>query len=265
MTKPFADHFSTVARAYATSRPHYPEDLFAYLATVPARRDLVWDCGAGSGQATLALAGHFHRVIATDASSAQVAAAPRHHRINYSAALAEASGLAAGVVDLVTVAQALHWFDLPAFYVEVRRVLAPGGALAVWTYGNSEFDHEPLDAIVRTFYHDVVGPYWPPERRHVEHAYRDLPFPFAELAAPVFAMEARWTLPELLGYVGTWSAVTRFRSARGEDPLLPLERALQEHWGSAAVRRIRWPLHLRIGCELPPRSGLKSPGAPAQV
>lgn len=248
MTKSFVDHFSVVAEAYAAARPHYPEALFEYLAGLPARRTLAWDCGAGSGQATLALVQRFSRVVATDASIAQVAAAPRHARVGYCAALAEASALASGTIDLVTVAQALHWFDLAAFYAEVRRVLAPGGVLAVWTYGRSELDAEPLDTALRTFYDDVVGPYWPPERQHVERAYRDLAFPFEELAVPAFAMEVWWTLPQLLGYVGTWSAVTRFRRARGEDPLPSLARTLASAWGNADItRRVCWPLHLRIG------------------
>src|SRR5260221_9132515 len=162
MTQSFADHFSTVAATYAASRPHYPEALFAYLAELPVSRTLAWDCGAGSGQATLALAQYFACVVATDASVAQVAAAPRDPRVYYWTALAEASGLTARAADLVTVAQALHWFDLPVFYTEVQRVLAPGGVIAVWTYGRSELDFEPLVAALQTFYDEAVGAYWPP-------------------------------------------------------------------------------------------------------
>jgi ubiquinone/menaquinone biosynthesis C-methylase UbiE len=257
MPKPFPDHFSAVARAYADRRPRYPDALFDHLALLPARRDLAWDCGAGSGQATLSLARHFRRVVATDASAAQLAAATSHPQVEYRAAPAEASGLEANTTDLVTVAQALHWFNVAAFYAEARRVLAPGGVVAVWAYGRSELDDERLDRVLRAFYDDVVGHYWPAERRHVENGYRDLAFPFAELPAPAFTMEARWTLPELLGYVGTWSAVVRFRTAEGRDPLGRLGRELETVWGGAgAVRRVRWPLHLRIGCE--PGHGLRS-------
>lgn len=245
---PFHDHFSAVARAYADWRPRYPDALFDYLSTLPARRTLAWDCGAGSGQATLALTRYFPRVIATDASAAQLAAAPPHAQVEYRFVPAEASGLAAGTVDLVTVAQALHWFDLASFYAEVDRVLAPGGVVSVWTYGRSQLDDGYLDHIFLAFYRDLIGPYWPAERRHVESGYRELDFPFAELRTPAFIMEIDWTLPELLGYVGTWSAVGRFRAERGDDPVTALERELSRAWGEAETRRrVRWPLHLRVG------------------
>ena len=149
-------------------------------------------------------------------------------------------------MDLVTVAQALHWLDRKAFYEEAKRVLLPGGVLAVWTYAGPQLDSAMLQHHLRRFYSVTVGPYWPPERRHVEEGYRTLPFPFRELDAPEFAMEARWTLPQLLGYVGTWSATQRFRELVGRDPVPDLERDLGADWGGSA-RRVRWPLTVRIG------------------
>ncbi len=218
------------------------------MATLPACHELAWDCGAGSGQATLPLAHHFHRVVGTDASAAQIAAAPMHPSIEFRVAPAQTSGLPARTVDLVTVAQALHWFELDGFYTEVRRVLRPDGVIAVWTYGHSELDDTGLDQALRTFYEEVVGPYWPPERRHVENGYEALPFPFIERSTPTFPMELRWTLAELLGYVGTWSAVARFREQRGHDPISLLAQELAPRWGDpASERRVRWPLRLRVG------------------
>jgi SAM-dependent methyltransferase len=246
--KPYADHFSRVAADYAARRPRYPPELFQYLASLAPSRDLAWDCAAGTGQASIPLGDWFARVVATDASAAMVAQADAHPKVEYRVAPAERSGLSGRSVDLVTVAQALHWLPLEDFYPEVERVLVPGGIVAVWTYGIIHVDAEPADAIVAQFYRDVVGPFWPAERRHVESGYSSLPFPFAELMPPAFAMQVQWTLAELLGYVGTWSATARFRETKGHDPLERLGPELGRHWGDPVTRRtITWPLTLRIG------------------
>jgi SAM-dependent methyltransferase len=246
--KPYADHFSRLASAYASCRPRYPEELFEYLTGLVERHELAWDCAAGSGQATIPLARTFQRVLATDASAAMLDQAPRHPQVEYRVATAEKSGLASATADLVVVAQALHWLDLDRFYREVARVLAPGGVLAVWTYGTQWLDHPDIDRLLQRFYTDVVGPYWPGERRHVESGYRSLPFPFPELEPRSFAMEEDWSLPQLLGYLRTWSATQRFRERLGRDPVEPLGEEIERYWGeSTAPRKIRWPLSLRVG------------------
>ena len=241
----FKDHFSPLAQGYARYRPGYPAQLFAWLAEAAPGRTLAWDCATGSGQAALGLAPHFDAVVATDASAEQLENAEPHANITYRVAPAEASGIEAGAVDLVTVAQALHWFDLPAFYAEVERVLRPGGMLAVWTY-NLLSVSPGIDAVVNPFCDETLADYWPAERRHVQVGYRDLAFPFAEVAAPAFAMTADWTLEQLIGYLRTWSAVRRYREREGEDPVAAVEAALQPLWGEGA-RRIAWPLTLRAG------------------
>ena len=246
--KPFADHFSRLAPAYASCRPRYPAELFSYLGGLLDRHELAWDCAAGSGQATIPLAGIFGRVLATDASAAMLDQAPRHPRIEYRVASAEKSGLNPGTADLVVVAQALHWLDLDRFYREAARVLAPGGVLAVWTYGNQFVDDPQIDRLLQRFYTEVVGPYWPGERRHVESGYRDLPFPFPELETRSFAMEESWSLSQLLGYLGTWSATLRFRESQGHDPVEALGREIAPFWGAPITqKKIRWPLSLRAG------------------
>lgn len=244
-----SDHFSGVAAAYAAFRPRYPAALFAYLGTVAPRRELAWDCGAGSGQAAEGLLSQFSRVVATDISRPQLASSIPHGRLGLAAASAEASPLAPGIADLAVVAQALHWLDVGAFYAEVRRIVVPGGVLAVWSYGLARLDDPRLDAPFRSFYDETVGPYWPPQRRLVDNGYRDIAFPFEALAPPDVAMEATWTLDELLGYVGTWSALGRFRAAHGgRDPMPPLADALGRSWGMpGSRRRIRWPLVVRVG------------------
>jgi SAM-dependent methyltransferase len=246
--KPYADHFSRVASAYATCRPSYPPELFSYISDLAPRHELVWDCAAGSGQATIALTGWFRRVVATDASAAMLERAPRHPRVEYRVGRAENSGLTERSVDLVTVAQALHWLETEPFYAEVDRVLAHGGVLAVWAYANQLLGDDVLDRVLSRFYTGVVGPYWPAERRHVEAGYRTLPFPYDEVDVPAFVMEERWTLFQLLGYLGTWSAVQRFREIQRYDPVEQLAAELAENWKDpASARVVRWPLSLRVG------------------
>uniref|UniRef100_UPI00333EA9E4 class I SAM-dependent methyltransferase n=1 Tax=Castellaniella defragrans TaxID=75697 RepID=UPI00333EA9E4 len=248
MSKPFNDHFRDVARQYADSRPGYPAALFDWLAARCAGRACAWDCGAGNGQASVMLARDFQRVIATDASATQIAQAQPHARVEYRVVPAEDSGLPDGGVDLVVVAQALHWFDLDAFYREVRRVTRPGGLLAAWTYGVMAAEGDAVDELLQVYYHETVGPWWPAERRHVETGYRDLPFPFEAVAVPPLSMEAAWNLDQTLGYLRSWSATARFAAARGFDPVAELAGRLASVWGDARRQRlIRWPLAIRAG------------------
>jgi SAM-dependent methyltransferase len=244
----FADHFSKQANAYAAYRPTYPDALGAWLASITPGRSLAWDCATGSGQAATMLANHFEHVAATDASAAQIDNAEARDRVEYGVARADASGLPGESCDLVTVAQAAHWLDLPVFYEEVRRVLKPGGVLALWCYVLMETGHSELDAAIRHFQYDRVGPYWPPGRELVEDRYQSLPFPFEAISAPPFEMAARWTRDELVGYVGTWSAVARCREVEGIDPVLAFAAEVDRLWpGGAEALDVRWPVYVRVG------------------
>ena len=246
--KKFEDHFAPLATAYAAARPEYPAALFGWLAARCSVRTRAWDCACGSGQASRALADHFDAVIATDASEAQLAAAAPHPRVSYRVARAETSGIDPASVDLISVAQALHWFDVEGFYAEVRRVARPGAILAAWCYGVMHVGDPEVDAVVQRFYGDTLDRYWPPERRYVEAGYRTLSFPFEELEAPEFEMRARWPLARLLGMLESWSAVARYRKERGEDPIPEVARALEARWGERTrEREITWPLSLRAG------------------
>lgn len=246
-TPSFKDHFSGRADAYTRYRPSYPPQLFAWLAGLTERHDLAWDCGCGNGQAALGLVDHYRRVLATDPSPQQIANAIHHERISYAVAPAEASGLAAASIDLIVVAQALHWFDFPRFYAEAERVARPGGVLAAVSYGEVRVEGG-ADGVVARFYHELIGPYWPPERRYVDEHYATIPFPFAAIAPPPLAMEMTWDLEHLLGYLRTWSAVKEYERQQGHDPLALIAGELAAAWGDPAQpRRISWPLALRVG------------------
>jgi SAM-dependent methyltransferase len=242
----FSDHFSGVASSYATYRPRYPGALMDWLATLTPRHAIAWDCGTGSGQAAVALAGRFADVIATDPSTAQLVSAERVAGVSYAAMTAERSALAASSVDLVTVAQALHWFDHRAFFAEADRVLRPGGALGVWSYGLITVD-PAVDELVRPLYHDLLGPYWPAERALVDAGYAGIELPYAEVEAPPFTMEATWDLAQFGGYLSTWSAVSRYRRSTGRDPVEPLLREVSTEWSTTERRRVCWPLVVRAG------------------
>lgn len=220
--------------------------MFRYLATIAPGKQLAWDCATGNGQAATALAGWFERVIATDASEKQVANAAAHARVEYRVASAEESGIPSRTVDLITVAQALHWFDLSRFYEEARRVLKPGGIVAPWAYKMARVTPS-IDAVVDHYYSDVVGPYWPAERDLVEK-FEELAFPFPQIAPPPFEMIAEWNVEHLLGYLRTWSATQRFMAANQCDPSKGVEEELRTAWGDAEQsRRVVWPLTVLVG------------------
>ena len=243
----FKDHFSGHAADYARFRPGYPAALFLYLASLAPEHKRAWDCATGNGQAARGLANHFRYVVATDASAEQIKNAEEHERVEYRVAAAEKSGLDAGSIDLVTVAQALHWFDIPAFFREVQRVLKPNGIVAVWAY-NLLSVSPPIDRLIMEFYEETTGPFWPPERTIVESGYREVEFPFAELTPPSFELETRWTLHQVLGYLRTWSATQKFVAARGFDPVILLGQEIAPFWKDAdEPRMIHWPLSLRVG------------------
>ena len=249
----FKDHFSRQAADYAKFRPGYPQELFAYLGRIAPSRQLAWDCGTGSGQAAVGLATVFDRVLATDASEKQISKAQPHERVEYRVEPAENSGIDSETLDLIMVAQVLHWFDLDGFYAEARRVLKPNGVLAASAYNLLQIE-PAIDEVVNRYYYEVVGPFWPPERELVEH-FADLPFPFHKIDPPKFEMTAQWNLDHLIGYLGTWSATQRFIAARGGNPLEQITDELRTVWGDhQRIRKVIWPLILRIGVKATPEA-----------
>lgn len=243
---PFKDHFSGHAGSYARARPRYPAALFSWLATQCEATRVAWDCATGNGQAALALVDHFEKVVATDASETQIANAEPHPHVSYRVGPAEHSGLPDDSIDLVTVAQALHWFDHERFYVEARRVLKPGGVIAAWGYHLTRVSPE-IDRIIDVFDQQIVGPYWPPERRFIDSRYSDLPFPFKRMDVPEFSMALEWNRQQFLDYIGTWSSVQAYRRDKGHDPMVWLESELAAYWNAETVREVKWPMFFLVG------------------
>jgi SAM-dependent methyltransferase len=239
----FRDLFSGYAAAYARFRPSYPSELFAWLADVSPGRDLAVDLGSGNGQAAVGLADHFERVIGIEPSAEQLASARTHPRVEYLVAPAEATGLTGGAADLLLAAQAFHWFQREPFFTETRRVLRPGGVLALVSYLHSRITSE-VDAVVEELYRSL-DPYWEPERRLVEDGYAGVAVPFTELETPAFDMRSSWSVDDLIGYIGTWSALRKCAAAEGRDPLDDSRPRLIAAWGGGERRDAVWSLAVR--------------------
>jgi ubiquinone/menaquinone biosynthesis C-methylase UbiE len=242
----FKDLFSKQSSDYAKFRPTYPEALFTYLASLVDRRETAWDVGTGNGQAARLLGEHFARVYATDPSAKQIESAPAHPRVEYAVGTAEKFSGANESIDLITVAQAFHWFRREEFSAEANRVLRPGGVLALWSYALAKITPE-VDAVVLELYEGVLGPYWEKERRLVEEGYRSVKLPFAEIKPPAFEMRIEWSLEHLVGYLGTWSALQTYIKKNGSNPLEEYFPRLESAWGSTPKRVATWDLALRVG------------------
>jgi hypothetical protein len=253
----FKDLFSNHSKDYARSRPDYPSHLFDFLVGLVPRRNLAWDCATGNGQAAVILSQYFDQVIANDASKEQIKNAQPRKNIRYEVFSAEKPNLADDSVDLITIAQALHWFDLNSFYKEATRVLRKDpnsvgksrGVIAAWAYGLHSIS-EDIDSIIHQLYEDILGPYWPEERKIVEDKYQGIPFPFEEIHAPIFKIELNWDLSELVGYLYTWSSVQKFIHKNNFDPVKEIYNDLSAAWrenNEATKKRVVWPIYMRVG------------------
>lgn len=248
MPTTFKDYFSEQAQNYAKYRPHYPSQLFAYLASLTADHALAWDCGTGSGQAAVALAEYYQQVVATDASAEQIARATPKDNIDYRVMPAEKTNLSASSVDLITVAVALHWFNFAEFFTEVKRVLKPAGILAAWCY-NLPHINKDIDIIIgQKLYKEVLGSYWPPERRYIDEQYQTIPFPFRALTTPRFMLENHWDLAGLVSYLNTWSASLVYQKQHGSSALTAIMPELTAVWGDPqCVRQANHEIYLLVG------------------
>jgi hypothetical protein len=243
----FKDLFSKHSKVYAASRPTYPTALYDFLASLPERRDVAWDCATGNGQAAVRLADYFRQVVASDASRTQIENAQQKSSVQYKVFSAEKADIKDKSVDLITVAQALHWFRFDGFYSEVRRVASKGAAIAAWTYGLHSVSPE-VDRVTQRLYADVLGGYWPAEVRHIEMGYASIPFPFPQIEAPSLKIELEWDLPEMAAYLYSWSSVQKYMEEQKRDPVEMLHEDFASAWGDQATKRkVTWQLHVKAG------------------
>ncbi len=240
------DNFSVRSSGYAKFRPVYPQEMADWLMNQVTERKNAWDCGTGNGQFAGLLSGGFQKVYATDISTQQINNAVRKKNIFYFKTPAEKTAFPVEFFNLVTVAQAIHWFNFDEFYQEVRRTAAPGAVLAVPGYSLLNIDRE-TDRIIRKFYEEQTGPYWDAERKYIDDDYKTIPFPFEEIKAPAFKMEFEWDLDRLTGYIQTWSGVQHFIKAKGFDPVPELRNQLFQSWKPGEIKKVRFPLLLRVG------------------
>jgi ubiquinone/menaquinone biosynthesis C-methylase UbiE len=240
------DNFSTQSEQYVKFRPTYPNELYQFLLSLVKTKDKAWDCGTGNGQVAQELSKHFKEVYATDISEKQIKNAIQRANIFYKVESAERTSFLDKSFDLITVAQAIHWFDFDAFYKEVTRVIKPNGILAVIGYGLLSINKD-TDAIINRFYREVTGPYWDKERKYIDEHYQTIPFPFKEIESPQLYNTYEWSLEQLIGFLDTWSAVQHFIKANKQNPVEFVYKDLQQAWGITSTKTVRFPILLRIG------------------
>jgi SAM-dependent methyltransferase len=240
------DLFSAYAADYAQFRPQYPSAFIKYISRLIRYRGVVWDCGCGNGQFSLGLADHFQLVLASDISAEQVAKAPGHKGILYTVQPAEQTDFPDEFFDMVVVAQAIHWFNHDAFYLEAHRVMGPKAVLVAIGYGLMRISPE-VDVVLHHFYQNITGPYWEPERIYIDEAYQNLPFPFEPIEVPAFEMPCEWTLGQMMGFLNTWSAVKKYEQENGVNPLSLVSYDFEKAWGGEKRRKVVFPLFVRAG------------------
>jgi ubiquinone/menaquinone biosynthesis C-methylase UbiE len=241
------DLFSKQAAAYRQFRPEYPPKLYTLILKHVQGREAAWDCGTGNGQVAAVLADYFDEVEATDISVSQLKNAIEKENVYYQLCQSEKTHFDDNTFDLITVAQAAHWFHFEDFYKEVRRVAKSSAIIAIWGYGLFRVNPE-IDALIDTFYSEVTGPYWDSERRYIDDEYRSLPFPFREIGTDnSFTILKTWTLADLEGFLNTWSAIQHYVEAKGENPIGRLLTKLKPHWPAEERREVSFPIFLKLG------------------
>jgi hypothetical protein len=240
------DNFSKQSGIYAQYRPEYPQELFDCILSFTANKETAWDCGTGNGQSAKVLAKYFEKVIATDISQKQLDNAEKEPNIFYSLQPAEQTNIASGSIDLITVAQSMHWFNFEKFYTEAERVANKNCVIAIWCYSLLHIS-EPVDEIIEHYHYNTLGKWWDAERKYVDDEYRNIPFPYKRIDNPGFCIEKNWALDELEGYFNTWSALQKFITAGNDNPVPGIINAIKPYWGSDEKRKIIFPVHLLLG------------------
>ncbi|MEO6537118.1 MAG: class I SAM-dependent methyltransferase [Ferruginibacter sp.] len=240
------DNFSKQALRYSQYRPQYPNELFDFLTNTVSPKNLAWDCGTGNGQTAREIGKYFKEVYATDISEKQLTHASKAGNILYCVEPAEKTALKDKSVNLITISQALHWFNLPAFYKEVKRVGAPGAVIAAWAYGLLTIT-PAIDKIIKHYHFETLKDYWDEERKFVDDAYTNIPFPFNGIPHPQFYIKANWIIKDLEGYLSTWSALQKFIGVKNYNPLADLLQEIKPYWPESVFLPVVFPIHLKLG------------------
>lgn len=241
------DNFSTQAALYAKFRPKYPAELYDFVLEKVKSFNTAWDCATGNGQVASRLAETFEQVFATDISQKQLDNAHQAENIHYSIAQAEKTAFPDNTFDLITVGQAIHWFDFERFFQEVRRIAKPEAIFAAWGYGTLTIDNAQANTLFQDFYQTQIGEYWDSERRFIDEEYRSIPFPFEIIESPTFAMEYEWTLAELEGYLNTWSSVQKYIKIHHENPVDAFIESLRAIYKSTDIFMVNFPIFMKMG------------------
>ncbi len=240
------DNFSKQSPGYSKYRPSYPQELFEYLLSLVPNKNCAWDCGTGTGQFASGLANYFNEVYATDFSENQIEHAVKKNNIFYKVEKAEQTSFLDNQFDLITVAQAIHWFEFDKFYKEVKRTLKPGGMIAVTGYHLPRINKQ-IDEIVDDFYLNIVGKYWDNERKYIDEYYKTILFPFDEIKTPEFSSQYKWSLNHLIGYLNTWSAVQHYKDKNNNNPVDLINSRLKKFWKEDEMKLIDFPIILKAG------------------
>ncbi|TAF67012.1 MAG: class I SAM-dependent methyltransferase [Cytophagales bacterium] len=241
------DNFSTQADLYARYRPNYPQELIDFLLHLtPKPYKAAWDCATGNGQVAQAIAPFFEHIYATDLSEKQLEHAPQQANVQYQVATAEnAPHIPDHSCQLITVAQAIHWIDTTAFYKEAHRIATPNALLAIWGYGLHKINPQ-IDTIIQHFYTQIVGKYWDEERKHIDQAYSQIPFPYSQITTPEFFIEKHWDLHTLIGYLNTWSSTQKYIKIHQQNPIEAIQKDLQNAWQNPNENKpIRWNIFMK--------------------
>lgn len=243
-------NFANNAENYRRYRPDYPDQLFHYLAMLSDNHENAWDVATGNGQAAIGLAQSFSKVYASDISTRQLENAHQRKNIKYFVGRAEQCKFPDESMDIITVAQALHWFDIDKFFAEAKRILKPGGILAVWNYQLLQINHE-VDAVIRHLYENVLKNYWPNQRETLENNFSDYQFPFQTIPTPDFKVEKTWTFDQVIGYLNSWSATQNYIQQEQKNPISQLSQKLIFAWcDTNHMKKVQWPIKLTV-CRKP--------------
>ena len=238
------DNFSVQAALYAQYRPTYPKTFYDFILNNVELKETAWDCATGNGQVAVELSKHFTKVYATDISENQISNASHVENIIYMIEPAEKTTFPDNFFDLITVAQAIHWFNFDLFYNEVKRVIKDEGLFVAATYDICK-SNDATDDVLLYFYRDITGPYWDPERKFIDEKYRTIPFPFKEIRTPELFIESEWSFDQFIGFLNTWSAVQHYIRKNKENPVEMVYEDFQNSWGDKEKKIFWFPMYLR--------------------